>query len=218
MNLSETTNLEQKVNELEAQIFRLNEEKSKLLSEFNHRVVNNIQTITSLLDLFANINDESELTPGVNLSLSKFHLLSILFPFFTNNKSVSLGLIATRLADELKLEHGLDESSVEIASDIKFDVHNSLRILILLNEVARELLNYKRKGDQLIISGNIIDSTNAEIKVTFNQDINLFEQQNFSSFVVETILEGYETKYISNMEENLTTILMNIPYSKVEDS
>jgi len=186
---------------IEAQIKGSLEEKEVLLKEIHHRVKNNLQVISSLLDLQAsNISDQ--------------HTVSMFRD--SQNRVNSMGLIHERLyqaedlaridfADYLKeltanlrysyVRDGMEVQIDTVADSIYLDVDTSIPCGLIINELVSNSLKYafpERKNGLIRIELNKITDSQLELLVRDNgiglpEDIDLRKTTSLGLKLVHTL-------------------------------
>jgi two-component sensor histidine kinase len=145
----QNSQLSQKNKEIEAQRNKLEKserEISLLLKEVHHRVKNNFQIVSSLLELqFRNVSDEQTQTL---LQEGKNRVQSMAFihqQLYQNDQlHIHLNEYVPKLVSELARIYGGEsiESIIQIEKDISLDIDTAIPVGLILNELINNAMKY----------------------------------------------------------------------------
>lgn len=135
------------------------EEKEIIIKEMHHRVKNNFQLITSLLDLQTNEIEDKRLIEILNKGKSRIKSMSLIHQKLYNNNSglIKFDEFINLLVKELTYLYKFDDE-LEIKLDVNeiyFDVDTAIPLALILNELITNSLKYAfyhKKEKTLLIS------------------------------------------------------------------
>ncbi|MBI4986155.1 MAG: PAS domain S-box protein [Rhodocyclales bacterium] len=118
-------------------------EKTVLLNEIHHRVKNNLQVISSLINLQANNTDDPRLREVLNESLNRVKAMALTHQLLYERKdysSIDLGEYLGRLTQLLLSAYRLKGGSVELelvlpADKVQLDMERSIPCGLVVNEL-----------------------------------------------------------------------------------
>lgn len=121
-------------------------EKELLLKEVHHRVKNNFQTISSLLDLQAKgVFDEQALI-SINEGQSRIKAMALIHQKLYQNDDIStidLEEYISLLTQQIMASYSLDQINIEISTDqIELDIDTAIPLGLILNELITNACKY----------------------------------------------------------------------------
>jgi PAS domain S-box-containing protein len=148
-------------------------EKEILLREIHHRVMNNMQVISSLLDLQASSTGNPELTEILNESQKRIRVMALVHEKLYDSKDfakIDLAGYVRTLSKELFQVHNIRSGRIDLIiqadSAIYVDINKATPCGLVLNELISNVLKYafpKDKPGKLQIS--IRETENSEIEI-----------------------------------------------------
>jgi PAS domain S-box-containing protein len=116
-------------------------EKDVLLREIHHRVKNNMQVVTSLLNLQARkISDEQALT-AIRESQDRIHVMSLVHESLYQSddlNSIAMKQYFTRLADDIARLHSASAKSIQyqvVTDDVTLCINDAIPVGLIANEL-----------------------------------------------------------------------------------
>jgi two-component sensor histidine kinase len=126
-------------------------EKETLIKEIHHRVKNNLQVISSLLNLQVSSNSNEEVVKELNVAKDRIHAISLVHQKLYSGNNFEKINVADYINDiviqqKIALEKNVRiETSIE-ADSIRFNLNTSIPIGIILNELITNCFKYAFKG------------------------------------------------------------------------
>ncbi len=156
-------------------IKKMLKEKEILLAEVFHRVKNNMNIVTSILNLKKGMSDSKEVKEALEDCRNRVFSMALVHQsVYNNNDIVELNFkdYIEKLAKEIKNSFG-DDKNVEIffeAEDIKLDLSNAIPCGLILNELITNSFKYaKSENKKLEIKIKLKKVNNAiEIEIRDN--------------------------------------------------
>jgi len=157
----------------EEQLYASIQEKELLLKELHHRVKNNMQVISGLLDLQARSSGNPELTEMLNESQNRIHAMSLVHEKLYGSKDFAridlTGYVRTMSQDlfqSYKINPGKIDLIIQTDGDIYVDINKAIPCGLILNELISNALKHAFHGDrhgklQIIIR----ETKNTEIEI-----------------------------------------------------
>ncbi len=136
-------------------------EKDLLLHEVHHRVKNNMQVITSLLNLQARHVKDSELGKAFKESQYRIQSMSLIYELLYRSKNlsrVSIPDYVRMLTTELYRAYGTDPGKIRLhmdLDDLSLDIRQMIPVGLVLNELVSNSLKHAfpdRKSGKIIIT------------------------------------------------------------------
>lgn len=125
-----------------------NKEKELLLTEIHHRVKNNLQIITSLLNLQSNSIDDAKIKSIFEISLHRVNSMALVHELLYQSKNFSqinygnyLKQLSLPLIDSMK-PVGSKISLIIEADDISLNINTSIPLGLLINEIITNSLKH----------------------------------------------------------------------------
>ena len=137
----------------EKQINNMLKEKEVLLAEVFHRVKNNMNIVTSLLNLKKNASDSEVVKQALEECKNRVYSMALVHQniYKTNNfTDLDMKEYIHDLVDELLDSHGntLDTETVVKCSDISLDLARAVPFGLILNELITNSFKYARTPDK----------------------------------------------------------------------
>ncbi|BDS09776.1 sensor histidine kinase [Aureispira anguillae] len=129
------------------------EERETLLKEIHHRVKNNLQVVTSLLSLQANIIDDKKIKQIFEQSQYRINAMATIHKTLYQSEdflTIGYGQYMKALAHYLILSIKGDDKNVALsidAIDVKLNIDTAIPLGLLINEIITNSLKYGLKGD-----------------------------------------------------------------------
>lgn len=117
-------------------------EKETLLKEIHHRVKNNMQVISSLLNLQANIIQDEKLKEILHDSKERIHSMAVIHDLLYRNHDVSMINFSdyiSQLANELRASYSRTEKEISLKIDMP-NVHYEIDLAVPLGLIINEIL------------------------------------------------------------------------------
>ncbi len=117
-------------------------EKETLLKEIHHRVKNNMQVISSLLNLQANIIQDEKLKEILHDSKERIHSMAVIHDLLYRNHDVSMINFSdyiSQLANELRASYSRTEKEISLKIDMP-SVHYEIDLAVPLGLIINEIL------------------------------------------------------------------------------
>lgn len=142
------------------------EDRETLLREIHHRVKNNLQIISSLLNLQSRALEDKVAQGAVVESKNRVKSMALIHEQLYQQElltGVTMATYIQQLANSLAQSYGVDDEKVEIkinADEISLDVDTAIPIGLILNELISNAIKYafEDKGGKLEISFKQINS------------------------------------------------------------
>lgn len=153
------------------------EEKETLLREIHHRVKNNLQIISSLLNIQAEKINDKNILSSIQEGQSRVQAMSLIHQNLyqsENLNNVEIENYLKQLVEYLSnMFTGKDRSiSVNVeAKNIQFDVDTAIPLGLIVNELVSNAYKYafeKNSGGQITIEIRPVDSNNYQLRVADN--------------------------------------------------
>jgi PAS domain S-box-containing protein len=139
---------------LEAKLKKMIEEKEWLLKEVNHRVKNNLQIITSILNLQINQMHDKKLVPVMREFQNRFYALSSIYSSLYHNNAEEEIDISTYLKDlthNLFVSYSDPDKRILIECDtnrIFLDYDHAITCGLIVNELVSNSIKYAFPGNR----------------------------------------------------------------------
>lgn len=171
VNITDVTERKIIQNKIEAQLL----EKELLIHEIQHRVKNNLQIITSLIDLQHQLSEDPKVKGALQDTRNRIKAFTLVFDkiYQANNLyEIHIKNYIDRLVKSLFLTYDSNNTSIKIevnADEMKIPIDNLVNLGIILAELISNSLKYAfpngREG-KIIINVKTIDNSNdVEINV-----------------------------------------------------
>jgi len=125
-----------------------NTEKETLLKEIHHRVKNNLQLITSLLNLQAADDEEQSIESFLSKGQNRVKSMALIHEQLYRSENVSsidMGEYIKNLVQQIFSSHGLNNSSIKYnvsADPISLDIDKAIPIGLIINELVNNSLEH----------------------------------------------------------------------------
>jgi PAS domain S-box-containing protein len=201
-------------------------EKEILLSEIHHRVKNNMQVISSLLDLQARSSGNPELTEKLNESQSRIRSMAMIHEKLYESKDfarIDLAGYVRALSEELfqsyKIRPGKIDLIVQTNGDVYVDINKAIPCGLILNEMISNALKHAFPGNrhgELQITINETKSTEVEIIVLDNglglpDDIDIHEPRTVGLYLVNGLVKNQIDGQVEVRRDNGTEFRIKLP-------
>lgn len=153
-------------------------EKETLLREIHHRVKNNLQIISSLLNIQSSTIEDEKVLASINDGQNRVQAMSLIHQNLYQSEHISNVAIESylkQLTDYLAGVFGVSGDGVKIdiqAKDIMFDTDTAIPLGLIVNELVNNALKYafksNDKGGQINIEINPISESEYELRVSDN--------------------------------------------------
>lgn len=163
-----TTDWTEKIVENNLELQRSNREKNTLLKEIHHRVKNNLQIISSLLNLQAGLIEDESSREVFYVTLNRVHTMALVHELLYSSDNFSsinygnyLEALISRLVDMMR-DSGLDISYRINVNGIQFNINTALPLGLLINEIVTNSFKHafagKTEGEVYVEIESISDS------------------------------------------------------------
>ncbi len=136
----------------EEQIAAALREKTVLLNEIHHRVKNNLQVITSLLNLQSGRARDPAVRALINESRDRVQAMALIHQLLFERRDwslVRLGPYLRRLGDLLSSTYGRGRIALEVdADEVELDVQRAVPCGLLVNELVTNAFKHAFPGEQ----------------------------------------------------------------------
>lgn len=143
---------------LNQQLKQANEKKASLLKEIHHRVKNNLQIISSLLDLQVRREEDNAVKASISEGRNRVKSMALIHQKLYQTEDVSevdfqdyLDQLVLALDEGFKQENQKIHTLIE-ANDIKLDIDTAIPLGLIINELVTNAYKYAFSGRA---SGNI---------------------------------------------------------------
>ncbi|MGV3664736.1 MAG: sensor histidine kinase [Leptospira bouyouniensis] len=181
--------------------------KSKLLTEIHHRVNNNLQIISGLMDLQINSENDEKLTSSLNLIQNRIKAIASVHKLIYGSPNllfVNLNQIFNSILSNLKITYLKENSEIEfrelIEDELELDLDRAIPIGLILNELVSNCFRHAFKNGQKGI-----------IEVSFGKLSNEFVlvvRDNGSGMEVDLDNKGIGLMLVRNLVKQLRGNLM----------
>jgi PAS domain S-box-containing protein len=201
-------------------------EKEILLREVHHRVKNNMQVISGLLDLQARSSGNPELTGMLNESQSRIHAMSLVHEKLYGSKDFAridlagyVRTISQDLFQSYKINPGEIDLIVKTDGDVYMDINKAIPCGLILNELISNALKHAFLGDrQGEIQILINETKNTEIEIVIRDnglglpdDIDIHEFRSLGLDLVNGLVRNQLDGQIEVRRDNGTEFRIKFP-------
>jgi PAS domain S-box-containing protein len=198
------------------------DEKEILLKEIHHRVKNNMEIISSLLNMQAYKSDDKKFKDAMKESQSKIHAMALVHEFLylgENLAYVNVNEYIEKLLEDIKELYISQNTQIQIDLNLdvmEFSINRCIQVGMILHELCVNALKYafkENKNNLLCVHMKLIDEK-ILIKIKDNGDglkeINSLEKSNSIGMqlvhsIVDFQLQGkIEFKINNGLECNIT--------------
>jgi two-component sensor histidine kinase len=190
---------------VEEQLHASLREKELLLSEVHHRVKNNMQVISGLLDLPAALSGNQERRKMFHESQSRIHAMSLVHEKLYGSKDfarIDLAAYVKTLSQDLfqtyKIHPGKIDLIIQTDGDVYVDINKAIPCGLILNELISNALKHAFPGDrhselQIIIRG--MKNTEIEIVIRDNglglpDDVDIHQPLSVGLYLVKGLVKS----------------------------
>jgi PAS domain S-box-containing protein len=201
-------------------------EKEILLREVHHRVKNNMQVISGLLDLPAALSGNQERRRMFHESQSRIHAMSLVHEklYGSNNLAkIDLADYVRTMSQDLfqtyKINPGKIDLIIQTDSDVYVDINKAIPCGLILNELISNALKHAFPGDrhgelQIIIRG--MKKTEIEIVVRDNglglpDDVDIHQPSSVGLHLVNGLVKNQLDGQVEIRRNAGTEILIKYP-------
>jgi PAS domain S-box-containing protein len=203
-----------------------NLEKETLLMEVHHRVKNNMQVISGLLDLQARSSGNPELIAMFHESQSRIQAMSLVHEKLYASKDfarIDLAGYVRALSQDLfqsyKINPGKIDLIVQIDGDVYVDINKAIPCGLILNELISNALKHAFTGDgpgELQIILRETKNTEIEIVVRDNglglpDDVDIHQPRSMGLYLVNGLVKKQLEGQIEVRRDNGTEFLIKFP-------
>ena len=189
----------------EAQLHTSLREKEILLREVHHRVKNNMQVISGLLDLPAALSGNPERRKMFHDSQSRIHAMSLVHEKLYGSNDfarIDLAVYVKTLSQDLfqtyKINPGKIDLIIQTDGDVYVDINKAIPCGLILNELISNAIKHAFPGDrhgelQIIIRG--MKNTEIEIVVRDNgsgmpDDVDIHQPLSVGLYLVKGLVKS----------------------------
>ncbi len=196
--------LEKKVAERTADLAKRNTENETLLKEVHHRVKNNLQMITSLLNMQQRRLSENAAKHALNLTKNRVKSIGLIHEHLYKHADFSKINLADYveeltfiLIDSLYRGPRKIKTTIEV-KDLKADIETAIPLGLILNELITNSIKYafnEHADPHIIISVALVESA-LELNVIDNGHglVNEETTSGFGSTIINTLIESNDGK------------------------
>ncbi|MEI6315445.1 MAG: PAS domain S-box protein, partial [Syntrophus sp. (in: bacteria)] len=206
-------------------------EKEVLLSEIHHRVKNNMQVISGLLDLQARSSGNPELTGMLNESQRRIRSMALVHEKLYGSKDfarIDLADYVRTLSNELLQFHKTGPGKIDLIiqtdSLVYVDINKAIPCGLILNELISNVLKHAVPGDgsgKLQITINETKNKEIEIFVRDNgfglpDDVDINQPRTVGLYLVNGLVRKQLDGQIEVRRDNGTEFRIKFPYDLSE--
>ncbi len=202
-------------------------EKDVLLREIHHRVKNNMQIISSLLNLQSSYFHDSQAMDVFKESQNRIRSMALIHEKLYqsgNLAGVKLGDYVQDLASHLMSSYSLDSSKIKLITDIEnvsLGIDTAISLGLIVNELLSNAFKYafpNGASGEIKLSykpadGNSSILTISDNGIGFPQNINFKQTESLGLQLVNTLVEQLEGKIELHRSEG-TKFTINLPNFK----
>lgn len=172
----------------ENRISKMFKEKEILLAEVFHRVKNNLNIVTSIINLKKNMSDSKEVQNALEDCRSRVFSMALVHQNIFNNKTIGLNFeeYIKKLVTEIAKSFG-DEKEIDIKLNTEYvnlDLSNAIPCGLILNELITNSYKYALKGNNKL---------QIEIKLKKQNGIIEFEVKDNGQGVTKDVIDNSNT-------------------------
>jgi len=184
------------------------DEKETLLKEIHHRVKNNLQIISSLLNLQSRYISDKTAKQAVNEGKSRVKAMALIHQKLyqkDNITGIEMEDYIRNLVESLFASYGINHKQITFVSDInniRLDVDSAIPLGLILNELVTNVLKYAFEGSKGELFIQLIKEKN-NLKLTVKDNGKGFTKS-------DKVEEGYGIRLINSLSRKLkATILVD---------
>jgi len=217
--------LEKKVQERTYQLEKSLKEKEMLLTELHHRVRNNLQMISSMLNLQRNYVKNEETLHTIKANRNRLQSMFLVHNMVNSEKDligINFSQYVKSLIFNLYQNNNYELNRVKPVFKIK-DIQLNINILIPCGMIISELVSFiidrfitKQSGGEIIVSflkdkkdRNII--VVKEVGLNFKDDIDFQNSKNFSLKLVHVLTQQLQGEIIFNKQNEEFKLIFEDP-------
>ncbi len=217
-----------KITKMNQELQKSLEEKNILLKEIHHRVKNNMEIISSLLNMQARRTEDEEIIYILQQSRSRIHTMALVHEFLylgENLAFINLPSYIKRLVEDIKELYISQNTKLEVdvhIDDLNFSTNRCIQIGMVLHELCVNSLKYAFKEDRNNLLCIHIKKEEEKIRVKIRdngdglKDIDsLYKSDSIGMQLIHSIVEDQldgEIKF-----ENKNGLECNIVFAKDEE-
>jgi PAS domain S-box-containing protein len=202
------------------------QEKELLLREIHHRVKNNMQVISGLLDLQASLSGNPELIEMLNESQNQIRSMALVHEKLYGSKDFSridLAGYVRSLSQDLFHSYKINPKKIDLTiqtdGDVYVDINKAIPCGLILNELISNALKHAFSGDrhgelQIIIH----ETKNTEIKIVVRDngfglpdDVDIHQPRTVGLHLVNGLVKNQLDGQIEVRRDNGTEIRITFP-------
>ncbi len=183
-------------------------EKETLLKEIHHRVKNNLQIISSLLNLQSRYISDKAAKQAVNEGKSRVKAMALIHQKLYqkgNLTGIEMEDYIRNLVESLFVSYGINHKQITFISDIstiRLDVDTAIPLGLILNELVTNVLKYAFEGSKGELFIQLIKENN-NLKLTVKDNGKGFKKSDAAQ-------EGYGMRLIQSLSRKLkATVLVD---------
>lgn len=195
-------------------------EKEVLIKETHHRIKNNLQLISSLLNLQASQTDNEQVYSHLNESKNRIKSISLIHEKLYNSKSLSdvnLKEYITDLLEELVKTYNSGSTKIELKAEIDnldIDSKTAINIGLIVNELCTNSLKYafiNKKIGIISLSFKAVNGKSAKLIYKDNgiglpKDFNFSNAKTLGMQLLKSFIEQIDGTIKINREDGLEYI------------
>ena len=195
-------------------------EKEVLIKETHHRIKNNLQLISSLLNLQASQTDDEQVYSHLNESKNRIKSISLIHEKLYNSKSLSdvnLKEYITDLLEELVKTYNSGSTKIELKAEIDnldIDSKTAINIGLIVNELCTNSLKYafiNKKSGIISLSFKAVNGKSAKLIYKDNgiglpKDFNFSNAKTLGMQLLKSFIEQIDGTIKINREDGLEYI------------
>lgn len=188
----------------EAKIQASLREKEELMREIHHRVKNNLQIVSSLLDMQARRIKDKKVVDSLSDSRSRIQTMSLIHTQLyqsENLEQVEMGVTIRKLVNfllQIYAKDGMNVTTVVIAKDVKLPISQAIPCALIINELVSNALKHAfegmAKGSIEIamreLAGDKIELTVKDNGAGIPEALDIYETRTLGLKLVRTLAEG----------------------------
>ena len=209
----------------EEQLNKSLREKETLLREVHHRVKNNMQVMSGLLDLQAKSNGNPELINMLHASQDRIRSMALVHErlYASNNFArIDLAGYARALSQDLFQSYSIDSGKIDLiiqADDGQVDINKAIPCGLILNELISNALKHAFPGDgpgEIKIIIHETENVEIEIAVCDNglglpDDIDIHQPRSVGLYLVNGLVKNQLDGQINVTRDAGTEIRIKFP-------
>lgn len=221
-NIRDITNRKQAEESIHASL----QEKEILLRELHHRVKNNMQVISGLLDLQARSSGNPELIEMLNKSQSRIRSMALVHEQLYASKNLAkidmVGYVRA-LSQELFQVHKIDPRKIDLIvqpdGNVYVDINKAIPCGLILNELVSNALKHAFPGDgpgELRIIIHETKNNEIEIIVRDNglglpDDVDIHQPRSMGLYLVNGLVKKQLEGQVEVRRDNATEFRIKFP-------